>query len=130
LKILRSRLLSGVAALCLSAAAAQAGTLRWGGSTDLNSLDPYSFGSTFTLSFLNHVYEGLVRYDADLQIEPALAERWEVLQPDLWRFHLRQGVTFHDGAAFTAEDVLASLTRVSHPTSPLRGNLPAPIRCC
>jgi len=124
LKILRSRLLGGAAALCFSLGAAQAGTLRWGGSTDLNSLDPYSFGSTFTLAFLNHVYEGLVRYDGDLQIEPALAERWEVLSDSVWRFHLRQGVTFHDGAAFTAEDVLASLNRVSHPTSPLRGNLP------
>jgi len=120
-----TRLLSSVAALGLLAGAAPAETIRWGGSTDINSLDPYSYGSTFTLAFLNHVYEGLVRYDADLQIEPALAESWEVIADDVWRFHLRQGVTFHNGAEFTAEDVLASLTRVSHPTSPLRGNLPA-----
>ena len=120
-----TRLMLGAAALCLTSGLASAETIRWGGSTDLNSLDPYSYGSTFTLSFLNHVYEGLVRYNADLQIEPALAESWEVLSDSVWRFHLRKGVTFHDGAAFTAEDVLASLTRVSHPKSPLRGNLPA-----
>jgi peptide/nickel transport system substrate-binding protein len=125
MKALPSRFLGSVAALGLLAGMASAETIRWGGSTDLNSLDPYSFGSTFTLSFLNHVYEGLVRYDAELQIEPALAERWEVIADDVWRFHLRQGVTFHNGADFTAEDVMASLMRVSHETSPLRGNLPA-----
>ncbi len=120
-----ARLMSSVAALGLLVGAASAETIRWGGSADLNSLDPYSYGSTFTLSFLNHIYEGLVRYDADLQIEPALAESWEVVSDSVWRFHLRQGVTFHNGATFTAEDVLASLNRVSHETSPLRGNLPA-----
>ena len=75
---------------------------------------------------LNHVYEGLVRYDRDLRIEPALATSWEVLDDRItWRFRLREGVKFHDGADFTAEDVVASLQRVSHPTSPLKGNLPA-----
>ncbi|MFA5633399.1 MAG: ABC transporter substrate-binding protein [Porticoccaceae bacterium] len=122
---LRTRLLTGIAAVGLSTVAVSAETIRWGGSTDLNSLDPYSYGSTFTLSFLNHVYEGLVRYDADLEIEPALAESWEIISDSVWRFHLREGVTFHNGADFTAEDVLASLTRVSHEDSPLRGNLPA-----
>ncbi len=48
-----------------------------GASRDIYSLDPYSYGDSYTLSFLNHVYEGLVRYDADLKIEPALAESFE-----------------------------------------------------
>jgi peptide/nickel transport system substrate-binding protein len=121
---LRKILLAGAALACL-ATAGSANTLRWGAARDINSLDPYSYGSTFTLAFLNHVYEGLVRYNADLQIEPALATSWEVLPGNIWRFTLRKGVKFHDGAEFTAEDVVASLTRVSDPTSPLKGNLPA-----
>jgi peptide/nickel transport system substrate-binding protein len=121
---LRTKLLTGIAAACM-AGAVSAETIRWGGSTDINSLDPYSFGSTYSLAFLNHVYEGLVRYDADLQIEPALAERWEIMSDSVWRFHLRRGVQFHNGAEFVADDVIASLARVSHPSSPLRGNLPA-----
>lgn len=36
-------------------------TLRWGAPQDIFSLDPYSYGSTSNLAFLNHVYEGLVR---------------------------------------------------------------------
>jgi len=105
---------------------AQANTLRWGANRDMGSLDPYSYGDSFTINVLNHVYEGLVRYDQDLKIEPALATAWEILDDQItWRFTLREGVKFHDGADFTAEDVVASLARVSHETSPLKGNLPA-----
>jgi peptide/nickel transport system substrate-binding protein len=121
---LRHVLLAGVAA-CALATAAAAETLRWGSARDIGSLDPYSYGDSFTINVLNHVYEGLVRYDRDLRIEPALAASWEVVSPTVWRFHLREGVTFHDGAAFDADDVIASLRRVSHPASPLKGNLPA-----
>ena len=117
-------LLAAVAAFALSGAA-EAKTLKWGAGREIASLDPYSFGETFTLSVLNHVYEGLVRYTGDLKIEPALAESWETVSPTVWRFHLRKGVKFHNGDAFTADDVLASLARVSDPASPLKGNLPA-----
>ena len=102
-----------------------AATLKWGASHDIFSVDPYSYGDSFTLAFLNHVYEGLVRYDANLKIEPALATSWETVSDTVWRFHLRKGVKFHNGADFNADDVLASLKRVSDPVSPLRGNLPA-----
>lgn len=113
-------------AMLAAPAGAGAETLRWGAQRDINSLDPYSFGDTFTLAVLNHVYEGLVRYDTKLGIEPALAESWSVGEDGVtWRFKLRQGVKFHDGSDFTADDVLASLARVSHETSPLKGNLPA-----
>jgi peptide/nickel transport system substrate-binding protein len=106
-------------------AQAQGKTLKWGAAREIASLDPYSFGETFTLSVLNHVYEGLVRYTGDLKIEPALAESWETVSPTVWRFKLRAGVKFHNGNVFTADDVIASLARVTHETSPLKGNLPA-----
>lgn len=117
-------LLAAVAALALSGAA-EAKTLKWGAAREIASLDPYSFGETFTLAVLNHVYEGLVRYTGDLKIEPALAESWETVSPTVWRFKLRQGVKFHNGNPFTADDVIASLARVTHDSSPLKGNLPA-----
>ncbi len=129
--LMRQLLLGAAASLALlgagadMAAAQQGKTLKWGAAREIASLDPYSFGETFTLSVLNHVYEGLVRYTGDLKIEPALAESWETVSPTVWRFKLRQGVRFHNGNPFTADDVLASLTRVTHETSPLKGNLPA-----
>lgn len=117
-------LLAGAAVLAMTMPAA-ADAFRWGASRDIGSLDPYSYGDSFTLGVLNHVYEGLARYDRNLKIEPALAASWEVVSPTTWRFKLREGVKFHDGADFTAEDVQASLKRASDPKSPLKGNIPA-----
>ena len=53
------------------------------------------------------VYEPLIYLGSDYTLKPGLAERWE-LQPDgvTWRFFLRQGVTFHDGTPFSADDVV------------------------
>ena len=123
------RLSTRLAALAIAAAClvqpVQAQTMRWAGQRDIGSLDPDSFGDTFTLAFLNHVYEGLVRYDAELKVEPALATSWELVSPAVWRFHLRPGVKFHDGAPLTADDVIASLKRATDDNSPLKGNLSA-----
>ena len=59
-----------------------------------------------------NVFEGLTRYADDGSIRPALAESWEIAPDGLsWVFHLRPGVTFHDGIPFTAEDVVFSFDR-------------------
>lgn len=117
--------MAGGVVAALIGASASAETVKWGAPRDIVSLDPYSYGDSYTINFLNHIYEGLVRYNRDLKIEPALAVSWEIISPTTWRFKLREGVKFHDGGEFTADDVLASLLRVSDPTSPLKGNLPA-----
>ena len=117
----RTLMAAAVAALA-TCGVAEAKTLKWGAAREIVSLDPYSYGDTFTLSVLNHVYEGLVRYTGDLKIEAALAESWETVSPTTWRFKLRRGVKFHNGSEFDADDVIASLARVSHPTSPLKGS--------
>ncbi len=59
-----------------------------------------------------NVFEGLTRYQSDGSIAPGLAESWDISDDGLtYTFNLRSGVTFHDGAAFTAEDVKFSLDR-------------------
>jgi peptide/nickel transport system substrate-binding protein len=55
-----------------------------------------------------NVYEPLVSLAPDFTVEPGLAERWELVDERTWRFHLRRGVTFHDGRPFTADDVVWS----------------------
>ena len=95
----------------LGVSSAEHNTFRYSFQGDLNSLDPYSLNETFTLSTLANVMEGLIKRDKDLRIVPGLAERWEVLEPTRWRFHLRRGVKFHDGSPFTADDVVFSYDR-------------------
>ncbi|NVK33995.1 MAG: ABC transporter substrate-binding protein [Rhodobacteraceae bacterium] len=95
-------------------------TLKFAFQGTLNQVDPYSLNETFTLSSLGNVYEGLTRRNGELEIEPALAESWEVVEPNRWRFHLRKGVKFHNGNDFTAEDVVFSANRVRSEGSDLK----------
>ncbi|MDK1490762.1 ABC transporter substrate-binding protein [Sinorhizobium sp. 7-81] len=105
--------------------AAGANTLRYASAGDIYGLDPHSMTDSFSINFLLHVYEPLVRYNKELKIEPALAVSWEVVKPDVIRYKLRQGVKFHDGSDFTADDVVMSLMRATDDKSPIKGNLPA-----
>ena len=116
---------AAVALLGFGALAADAGTLRMADQTDIAAMDPHSMTESNTIGFLHHVYEPLVRYNTDLKVEPALAASWEVIEPTRWRFHLREGVTFHNGNPFTADDVVASISRASDASSPVKSNLPA-----
>ena len=120
----RNLLFTATSALALACAGgAQAETFRLGTNGDLYGLDPHSMTDSFTVSFLNHVYEALVRYDADLKIEPALATSWEQIDETTVRYTLREGIKFHDGQDFSAEDVVASVKRAAHEDSPIRGNI-------
>lgn len=56
------------------------------------------------------VYEPLVSMAPDFTVRPGLAERWEMVGPATWRFHLRPGVSWHDGRPFGADDVVWSWT--------------------
>jgi peptide/nickel transport system substrate-binding protein len=100
-------------------------TLKFTFQGSLDSLDPYNLNETFHLGFQGNIYEGLIRRGPNLEIEPALAERWEVMEPTRWRFYLRKGVKFHDGTPFTADDVVFSAIRVRHPDSDLRVRISA-----
>jgi peptide/nickel transport system substrate-binding protein len=112
------------AALGLGAAApAAARNFTWAYNADVLTLDPHSSNNTFTNSFLGNVYEALVRHNDRIEIEPALAESWERTSPTVWRFNLRRGVTFHNGEAFDADDVLFTWARVNSPGSLARGLL-------
>jgi len=53
---------------------AQSETFKWAGTTDPQTMDPHATNSAPVLGFLNNVYEGLVRRNKEMKIEPALAE--------------------------------------------------------
>ena len=98
-----------------AAAAGPTVTLRWAAQNDILTLDPHSQNHSTTSAILMHAYEGLVRYDADRKIEPALSTKWTYLSPTQVRFELRRNVRFHDGTPFTADDVVFSFGRIRQP---------------
>ncbi len=105
---------SAIGLAMLVASSAQAAEFKWASTTDPQTMDPHAVNSAPVLGFLNNVYEGLVRRGKDMSVEPALAVSWEPIgEGDGWRFKLREGVTFHDGSSFDAQDVLFSYQRAS-----------------
>ena len=109
--------------LTLASTAVQAKTFTWTASADALSMDPYSTNNSFTNSFMNNIYEGLVRFNEKVEIEPALAESWSSVSPTVWRFKLRRNVKFHGGEPMTADDVVFSWQRVNTPGSISKLNL-------
>lgn len=109
------RTLTAASALALTAgmAAAQQSDLTVAIQLEPPHLDPTSAAAGAIDSVLYHnVYEGLTRFAEDGSIVPGLAESWDVSEDGTtYTFHLREGVTFHDGSEMTAEDVKFSLDR-------------------
>ena len=121
---MRRFLMMGVAAAGLLGAGmapAQAQTparvFRMATSVDAATLDPHATNALFTFLVVQQVYEGLTNRADDLKVEPALATRWEQLEPTRWRFHLRPNVRFAGGEAFESDDVVFSIRRALAPTS-------------
>jgi len=107
-------------AIALTPAFATAHTLRVAMPGDVLSMDPHSSTEAQQLSFLSNVYEPLVSRNKQLKLTPALAIEWTQTAPTTWRFKLRRGVRFHDGAPFTADDVVYSFERMNGGDSDLR----------
>ena len=115
-------MIKGIKLGLLSAVLAASGTVaaqtfRFASQGDPQTMDPYSQNESFTNSVNGQVYEKLVVRDKQLGIKPALATEWQQVSPLKWRFKLRPNVKFHDGAPFTADDVVFSVLRAREPTS-------------
>jgi peptide/nickel transport system substrate-binding protein len=85
------------------------------------TLDPHHHNEVVAWSLLCNFYDGLVRFDPEMRLEPALAAAWERTDATHLRFTLRSGVVFHDGQPFSSADVVASFRRArDDPASRIR----------
>ena len=92
--------------------AAPAKTLRFASGFDPQTMDPHALALLYHTRVITQVYESLVGRTKDFRLEPQLATSWESLDGGRrWRFKLRPNVKFHDGAPFTADDVVFSIER-------------------
>ncbi|HEX4944502.1 MAG TPA: ABC transporter substrate-binding protein [Usitatibacteraceae bacterium] len=113
------RTIALLALACLPLAAG-ARTLRYASQDDPQTLDPHSANLLSTSRLTSNVYEPLVWRDKDWKVIPWLATSWTQPDAKTWRFKLRAGVKFHDGSAFTADDVVFSVERALSPNSQLK----------
>ncbi len=87
------------------------GTIKAGLDSDIITLDPLVSGAYTDREVFYNIYDSLVAIDTNLQIIPALAERWETPDPKTYIFHLRKDVKFHDGTDFNADAVKWNIER-------------------
>jgi peptide/nickel transport system substrate-binding protein len=88
------------------------GTLRIAYDQPWSSYEP-TLSNVSDRAYASNIYETLVAFDRDFNFKPGLAVSWGMLDETTWQFKLRPNVMFHDGSAFTAEDVAASFERAS-----------------
>lgn len=112
--------IAAITGIAISAANAQ--TLRWARSGDSLTLDPHAQNEGPTHALAHQIYEPLLQRDMAGQITTGLATSWKAMadNPNVWRFTLRKGVKFHDGADFTADDAVYSFKRAMMPTSAMK----------
>ncbi|WP_428771950.1 ABC transporter substrate-binding protein [Vibrio sp.] len=111
MKTMKSKLTVALMAAGLSFSAAAA-DIKVAYDADPVSLDPHEQLSGGTLQMSHMVFDPLVRYTQKLDFEPRLAEKWERVDDNTFRFQLRKGVKFHSGNELTADDVVWTFERL------------------
>ena len=94
------------------------GTIRAAITVPTGAIDPVTVADIGGLAMLQQTGEFLVFDAPDLTLKPVLALSWKSNdKADVWTFTLRQGVKFHDGHAFVADDVVATMDRLADPAN-------------
>jgi peptide/nickel transport system substrate-binding protein len=108
-----TRIAAVLAASTMLVSVASAETIRWARSSDSLTMDPHSQNQGNTHTLAHHIYETLLERANDGALMPRLATEWGLKEgdPTVWVFKLREGVKFHNGNDFTAEDVIYSIER-------------------
>jgi len=115
----RMTLLGAAALTAMTAAAASAEKLTIGLASEPTSMDPHFHNLGPNNAMARHVFDRLILQNERQQLEPGLAVSWKPVDDLTWEFRLREGVTFHDGVPFTADDVICTWERAPNvPNSP------------
>ena len=108
-----------VSGLALFSSTLMADNLKVALAAEPTSMDPHYQNLTINNSFATQVFNALVLQDVNQNLIPGLASSWTPVDENTWEFKLRPGVKFHNGATFSAEDVVATMKRAANvPNSP------------
>ncbi len=108
-----------LSSLGLSSLSVFANDLKVALAAEPTSMDPHYQNLTINNSFATQIFSSLVLQDVNQNLIPGLATSWKPININTWEFKLRAGVRFHNGAIFSAEDVIATMQRAANvPNSP------------
>jgi peptide/nickel transport system substrate-binding protein len=114
-----------------TAAAQAGGELRcgWSGVGEIRTLDPAQINQVLQFQISSNVLSGLTHINPKLIAEGDLAQDWTVSDDGKeYTFHLREGVTFHDGSPFTADDVVFTYNRSKDPQKSIHSRVLANVK--
>ena len=124
MKLKNLTLLAALSALGIAVAAGPAAAgkdddsliIAWGSTGPIEHVDNYVNTNRTGIWFSRMVWDQLIyREPKTFEYKPLLAESWEQLSDTVWQFKLRQGVKFHNGEPFDADDVVYTLNWISNP---------------
>jgi peptide/nickel transport system substrate-binding protein len=107
--------LGGIAEAAPAASPKKGGTLRMGSVVPTAAVDPVTLFDQGAIFTMQPSAEYLVYVHPNYALQPKLAVSWHAKNPSTWTFKLRQGVKWHDGTPFTADDVVATFDRLTDP---------------
>ena len=112
MKLLKLTFAALIAALLsMSAAASTEGELTIGLASEPSSIDPHFHNLGPNNAVARVIFDRLIMPDEKQQLRPGLAVSWKPIDDTTWEIKLRQGVKFHDGTPFTADDVIFTFER-------------------
>jgi peptide/nickel transport system substrate-binding protein len=91
------------------------GSISIGVKTDAQTLDIQTLTNATTRNYARATFNSLTNVDLKGNVVPELAESWELVDPSIWEFKLRNGVKFHDGTNLDAAAVKFSMERIINP---------------
>ncbi|MFC0470343.1 glutathione ABC transporter substrate-binding protein [Halalkalibacter kiskunsagensis] len=95
--------------------AAAGGDLIIATLSDAVALDPHGSNDVPSGNVSTNIYETLVYYDENMELQEGLAESWEQVDELTLKFTLKEGIKFHDDSDFNAEVVKANIERITDP---------------
>lgn len=88
------------------------GTLVFGLANPVITLDPADHRSRFAETVIRNMFDGLVTRTREGDVVLEIAESAEMIEPTIWEFKIKKGITFHNGEPLTAEDVKFTFDRI------------------
>ena len=119
MSVIRILMAAAIAVMVAFSTGAFAKSITIGLASEPTSIDPHFHNLSPNNALARHLFDRLVLTDSNQKLIPGLAVSWKPINDTTWEFKLRDGVKWHDGSPFTADDVVFTFTRaVNVPNSP------------